>query len=269
MAIQDTLTERLGPLPVWAWGAIAGGTIAAGRYVYGRVRGSSAPAESADVSGPAAVAAPASIAETSSLSGSFMAAGTYVPPADSSFVTSPAASTSPLYPTSNDEWVRMATPLVVERSSNSNVAVLDGLTKYVNGEALTAREAEIVELAIKAVGVPPYSVAPVTVKPAVTAPEMTPPPAVTVPPPAPAWTPPAFLAGARFVIADTGGAIYQLVPGGAEWIPSEDAFYRLGGGGTVNLTSGPYTYERNRGGIAPVPVPASVLATIPKVGATP
>lgn len=269
MAIQDTLTERLGPLPVWAWGGIAGATIAVGRYVYERARGgATAPAESADVAGPAAAPAPASIAETSSLElGSFMAAGTYNPPADSSFVTAPAASTSTLYPQSNDEWVSMATPLVVERMGAKNVEVLAALTKYVNGEALTEREAEFVEAGIRAVGVPPYSVAPVTVKPAVTAPETTPPPAVTVAPAPAAWAPPAYLAGAQFVIDDNGGAVYQIVPGGVQWIPSEDAFFRLGGGGTVNLRSGPYKFRDT--GTAPVPIPASVLATFPKVGATP
>lgn len=269
MPIQDTLTDKLGPLPVWAWGAIAGATIAVGRYVYDRTKGATTAA-AVDVSGPSAAAAPASTAETSSLElGSFMAAGTYTPPADTSFVTSPASTTSPLYPQSNDEWVSMATPLVVERSSNTNVATLAALTKYVNGEALTEREAEIVELAIKAVGVPPYSVAPVTVKANVTAPDTTPPPAAVAPAPAPAavWAPPAYLAGAQFVIDDQGGAVYQIVPGGIQWVPSEDAFFRLGGGGTVNLRSGPYRFRD--GGTAPVPIPGTVLATFPKVGALP
>ena len=267
MAITDTLTERLGPLPVWAWGGLAGGAIALGRYVYSRVSGSPS-SEIIDVPGPSAEAAPQSVAAASSELGSFMAAGTYVPPAaagDTYTPPSPDPSTSPLYPTSNDEWVNIATPLVVARSSFSNLKVLDALTKYVNGQTITEEQAEIVEIAIKAAGVPPYTVAPVSISPNTPAPSTT---APTPAAPAP-WSPPAFLNGARFVIADTGGAVYQIVPGGIEWVPSEDAFYRLGGGGTVRLAGGPFTYGGNPGGTPPVPVPSNVLASFPRVGAVP
>ncbi len=91
-------------------------------------------------------------------------------------------------------------------------------------------------------------------------------PGVVNKPEAPApdvWVKPSWLTS-RFVIGENGGAVYEVTPTGLQWVPNEQTFFALGGGGTVRLASGPYTYGGNPGGIPPQPIPQALLESLLK-----
>ena len=247
----DTLGERLGPLPVWAWGGIAGAGIAGVRYVMSRRSG----AGDTEAPGPSSAPAPAaqSVAAQSSEAGSFMAAGTYVPPPAAYSPASPDPSANPIRPADNDEWLATASTLVASGGSIGYLTVSSALSKYLAGETITEAESRLVEQAIKLAGFPPYPAPPVVIASPSTAP-LTP-----TPPAAPAaYRAPTWLAGVKFV-KGSGPAIYEVVPNGIEWIPSEDV-YRQRGGSFGRAGEPPANY---------LTIPDSVLATLPRVGAVP
>jgi hypothetical protein len=253
-AATDAITDKLGPLPVYAWGAIAGLVIAGGSFLLRRNRPAIESSPAGELGSSVSPApAPASIPATSSAAGSFMAAGTYVPPSGNVPYSpdSPSSSSSPMAPTDNAEWVRMGATLVTARNTGlTSSSVYDALNLYTDGAELTDAQAAIVELAIRAVGVPPYTVPPIRIR------TNTPPPATTAPTPSePApFTAPSWLGSARFV-KGSGPAIYKITARGIEWIPSESAFFALGGrfGADANYLE----------------IPDRSLAALPRVGTLP
>lgn len=82
---------------------------------------------------------------------------------------------------------------------------------------------------------------------------------------APPWSPPAWLVAHRFVIGEHGGAVWQVLPNGLRHVPDEATFYALGGGGTVVLSSGPFTYAGNPDGEPPLSLSAALLDDMPRV----
>lgn len=262
MPLPANLNERLGPLPIYAWGIVAGGSILGIQYARKRL-GSSSSAPSSptlgSVSSSAAPAASPSVPAQSSALGSFLAGGSYVPGDASGATGAPSTVVAgPPALTDNDQWLRAATTLVA--SSNGNLSMIqidEALKAYLDGRPVTEQQAAIVELALRtSAGSPPYSVPAITIIPQNTpTPVLTPPPAPAPPPAAvPAWQPPPWLGGARFV-KGSGTAIYLIEPGlGIEWIPSEDAFRAAGG------SFNPPNY---------VTIDDSVLHSFPRVGVRP
>lgn len=164
--IGDRLGDKLGPLPVWAWGGIAGAAIIGGQALYRRARPAAVPASdtTATAAGSTPATAPASTTGAGAGSGlaSFLAAGTYTP-ADSGPYTAPT-STTPATFTDNDEWLRSALTLVSARNGSlSMLQIDDALQKYLDGAPVTEQQQSIIELALRAAGPPPYSVPPVNV----------------------------------------------------------------------------------------------------------
>lgn len=263
MSIGENLTTKLGPLPVWSWGVLAGVGIVGGKALYGKLRPSTAPAsDAAPTTGPAGEAAPAasSVPATSSEAGSFMAAGTYVP-SGAYTVPTTESSASSLKPTDNDEWARTAITLVVaQNTALGTIEVTEAIRAYVDGRAVTDKQAAIIELGLRAVGSPPYPVPPINVvnpTPIVVTNPSAPPaptPAATSPVPA-AWSPPASWGGAKFVRGNAGPAVYLVTAGGLEWIPSEDALVRLAG------TKDPWPQV--------LVIPSANLRGIPRIGTVP
>jgi len=156
----DRLTEKLGPLPVWAWGGLLGGGFLIGSFVYKRAKGTSTPAAAVDAGGPstsdAPAASPASVPASSSEMGSFMASGSYVPPGSGGGSSGDPANL-PDAPTDNDEWMRKAITLTVAKYPQfSYYEVQSALGLYVDGGEWTEAQQSIVELAIKLAGLPPY-----------------------------------------------------------------------------------------------------------------
>ena len=195
--LATTLTEKLGPLPVWAWGGIAGATIAGVSWIAQRRNPTLTDTDTTTGTGPAtgtpapaaAPPAPALVTEP----GSFYAgpaAGVYTPP---TWTPDTGAGTGTGTPSasSNDEWTRVAAAAILARTpSLSALAVTDALDAYVSGRTVTEPAAAIIELGVRLVGLPPYPVPPVTIAPPGTPPTVTPPtPAPAPPAPAPVPTP--------------------------------------------------------------------------------
>lgn len=259
----DNLTTKLGPFPVWVWGGLAGGAIVGVRAITGRSKSGDVPAStSTTTSGPATTdAPPASVAATSSEAGSFMAAGTYVPPSSASDTYSPGTAdptSSTAYPADNDEWSRQAITLVVSKNTSlTYVEVTEAIRAYLDGRAVTEQQSAIVELALRAAGTPPYPVPPINVVRATPIATTAPQSATPAPAPAPApWAAPAVWGGSRFVRGDAGRAVYLVIPGaGLQWVPSEDALRRLAGPGDMWSQV--------------LVVPSDTLRGTPRTGATP
>ncbi len=197
MPLATTLTEKLGPLPVWAWGGIAGATIAGVSWIAQRRNPTPTDTDTTTGTGPAtgtpapaAAPAPALVTEP----GSFYAGpatGVYTPPTWTPDTdTGTGTGTGTPTASSNDEWTRLAAAAILARTpSLSALAVTDALDAYVSGRTVTEPAAAIIELGVRLVGLPPYPVPPVTIAPPGTPPAVTPP--APTPTPAPAPAPPA------------------------------------------------------------------------------
>lgn len=143
------LTEKLGPLPVFAWGLIGGALFLVVPKLVKKKAPSILPTTT-----PAAVA-PAhipTVPESSTANGSFMAAGSYVPGSTSSS-TAAAVTTY----ASNEDWGRAAKTLIVSRDpSTSAVEVADAIDKVLGGSPVTQQQQAIFERAIGYTGFPPF-----------------------------------------------------------------------------------------------------------------
>lgn len=269
----DALTRKIGPLPAWAYGVGLGLGISAFRYV--RSRNAAEPtateeqvASDGATSDPnAAGSAAAPGAYSAGVVGAYPVPGAYqMNPGGVITSSTPDQGTPSATVADNLSWQQDAYDALVGRQGYNALAVSEALKKYLAGEPITAQEEAIVSAALRAAGNPPDGAPSITRATTFSGTAPTPSDA-----PAPitstgSWKP-SWLGSAKFVIADTGGAVYLVTDSGLEWIPGEDAFYRLGGGGTVQLASGPYKYRQD--GTPPLPVPAATLARLPKVGQAP
>lgn len=131
---------KLGPLPVWAWGAIGGGVIIVGYYLMNR-GGSSAESTGSSTLDPSGY-------QTSGISGG------------SADTSDPAA----VYDT-NSLWLTRAARQTAELASASTTDVYNALKKWLAGDALSTKEKGWVDIATKNTGLPPEGtegVSPVT-----------------------------------------------------------------------------------------------------------
>lgn len=143
----DMFTRKLGPLPVWGWGAIIGGAFIAW-YWYSNA-GLESAGSGEEESGVGQVLAP---------SGDFSTVP--VLPED----TEPVVDEN-----TNAEWLVQAVKNAPPGASI--LAVQAALEKYLNGTNLTAAEGQIVDAIVRKIGLPPQGTAG---PPVVGAPEDTP-----------------------------------------------------------------------------------------------
>lgn len=257
--------RRIGPLSVGAWAlAGAGGLVLA--VLINRRRSSSGntgtTGEGADAAAADAAAGYLPLGSGFTVPGG--GAGATGPSGTST--STPPTGTDPKGYETNEAWKRAALAALIAKGYPAIVAD-DALARYLESQQLTSQQAALVNEALQLVGPAPVPM-PAAPAPPPDPSQPTSSPTPSAPAPA-AWSPPGYLAGVKFVISTAGGAVYRVTPNGLEWIPSESAFYAQGGGGTVQLDSGPFTYTGNRGGTPPVALPPAVIASMPKVGNTP
>lgn len=265
---KNVLTRKIGPLPAIAWGGIFGGLYVGYRYwKASRDGGSSVGTQEVTP----VVQAVGDVGTADDFSDGYGNAtggfgGSIIPGSTTqNTYQEPATQTNLDWGKQATNWL-IATGVVPSDAQNAISAYLYG------GMPINETQLAALNEALRKLGSPPEGPMPVPeVMPKATTPAATvPTPSTSVPASSPstAWSKPAWLTS-RFVVSENGGAVYQVTSSGLEWVPSEGAFYALGGGGTVNLASGPYTYGGNPGGTPPVAVSDAVLASLPKVGVTP
>jgi hypothetical protein len=141
MDIGEAVTRKVGPLPVWVYGALVA-VLVWGYYLYsGRSLGGNGTDSLAQAS------------TSDSLSGLPDETGTL--PGVSSGTAPTAGGTNS--PTDNLAWFTVASNYLVA-SNLDPVTVSNALNKYLTGEQLTLTERAIVNLAIARYGVPPEGV---------------------------------------------------------------------------------------------------------------
>lgn len=216
-SVADSLTAKLGPLPVWAWGVGAGAAFNIGRYLVNRRKSASVPAEE-----PAPGDADAGPESSVSVGGS--GSGYYSPGIPSAQVnpgawgtdepsTTPAtdsAPSTPAAPADNDEWRARAVELLTA-SGMAPLTVDEAVKRYFAGSPLSPQDQAIISTAVRRLGVPPGGAPPITAAPApsVTAPA---PAGPTAPAPAPAPAPVANpVAAGTSVTVKSGDTLYGLV----------------------------------------------------------
>ena len=138
MAFADTLKQKAGPLPVWAWGAIIGVLIVGATY-YFRSR----------TAGAAATADPGSLVAYPDVEGGTgLSAGSTVTNADGSTDDDDGGFYS------NSSWLAAAVAWCVGQAMNP-LTVQRALQKYLDGADLTEAESNIVNIVVKRFGLPP------------------------------------------------------------------------------------------------------------------
>lgn len=142
--VTESLGNKLGPLPVYAWVGI--GVAGVYGFVKFRSRGTNAAAsDSATVSDTSS----ASAEQYGSADGSAGNAG------NTSVVSSGTIpSDNPSTPTTNEEWSRIVSDWLISHGRNP-ADVQNAITSYLAGKPLTTIQQAIVNIAIQAYGVPP------------------------------------------------------------------------------------------------------------------
>jgi hypothetical protein len=133
---MSSLTEKIGPLPVWAYGVIVGG----GLYLYRR-------------SHPAATTADGTSTDGSSTPPAGSDAG--MPSTAPAVPQSPDNGSATPTPQTNAEWKQRATQLVLQLNSWSAYQIDNALSAYLGGQTLDASQQSIVSQAIRMAGSPP------------------------------------------------------------------------------------------------------------------
>lgn len=282
--VTESLTAKVGPLPAWAWGLALGGTIVGVRWYRNRDTGSGSvdleAGTSADGSAESGMAEAGGAGIGIGMPGVGISSGGGVVgsyPVPSSYQANPGgvitsdgsdSGSVDSGPMNNGEWRTQAFDALRARQYGTTQAST-ALSKYLSSSPLTAAEEGMIAYVLQEVGEPPEG-APAIVREGAQATTPTAPPApapVTPPiaaPPAP-WVKPPWLGATKFVIGENGGAVYLVTERGLSHVPNEATFYANGGGGTVQLASGPYTYGGNPTGTPPLPVPQAWLDAAPKV----
>lgn len=143
MDLGASLTRKIGPLPVWAYGAI----VIAAAWGYYYVTGGRATQASGDSGVPVPDASDADFVDES---GTTLGSGT----------GGSNAGTGTTSPGTNQEWFSLASQYLLG-FGYEGVAVTNALTKYLTGEALSIPERALMNMAVSRWGAPPEGV-PVT-----------------------------------------------------------------------------------------------------------
>lgn len=136
MSFSDTLKQKAGPLPVWAWGAILGVLIVGGMYWFSSRNTAATESTGETVAYP-------------DLDGNSGTGSSGV-----STVTNGSGGSSAPEFTSSLAWMTYAIARLTAEGY-SPLTVQAALSKYLAGEALTAEEGRIVNLVISRYGMPP------------------------------------------------------------------------------------------------------------------
>lgn len=149
------LTEKVGPLPVWAWMGAAGVI-----YLYLRKKNTAAP------TGPTAVTPSGTVGTTGGIGSSDMSGGGG---GGSGGDTGTSGSTTAGQYATNDAWGRAAVNLLVGRGIDPTVAN-SAITQFLASQPLTTDQQADVNLAIQTLGAPPTLPQPGNAPPPVTTP---------------------------------------------------------------------------------------------------
>lgn len=132
--VSDTVGKKLGPLPVWAWGLFIGGAFVIWYWVSNKDLGSGTTPVDGDLT-------------------------TEAPPSGDFSTVPVIPGAAPIEDeNTNGEWLIQAMN-AVSKSGVSFLAAQTALTKYLNGDTLTAQQEQIVNKAIGLVGPPPEGTA--------------------------------------------------------------------------------------------------------------
>ena len=143
--MPEAFSGKLGPLPVWAWGAIVGCGIVAYVWFSGRTDGSTDIADDT-TSGDVDTATSGSVADA--IDGAFKP-GTASGSSD--------ADDIPETVDSNTAWGLRATSYLVTQGI-SPVTAQRAINAYLNGDAMTADQSDLADKAIIGIGQPPSAV---------------------------------------------------------------------------------------------------------------
>jgi len=148
MAISDTLKQKAGPLPVWAWGVILGVVVVAASYWYSSKSKASSAGDGADGGAGSLVAYPDLDGGNGDGSGSN--SGTVVTGTDAPTSSAPQFS-------SNAAWMTYVVAKLTAEG-NSPLTTQVALLNYLSGKPLSAAEQALVNQAIGRFGLPPNGV---------------------------------------------------------------------------------------------------------------
>lgn len=155
--VTDSLGNKVGPLPVWAWAGMAAAGVSAAILIRRRLanRGTvDAP--------PAEPGLDAEAAPSPFLPGGFVIGGG---PTQATGNTGPVEPPpAPERPRTNSDWQIDAQRFLIGRGYQGTV-VTDALARFLSGRALTPQGSAIIDAAIAAVGAPPQPVPPPVVSP--------------------------------------------------------------------------------------------------------
>ncbi len=154
----ELFTKKYGPLPFWAWLAIAGGTAFTIRVLINKKNGISntvvadsgtSTTASDTSSGTSALAGtPNNGDPINTGGGSIQTAGPTINQAESAWTTAQT----------NAEWSQLAVQAVTKTNMYDPYTIQMAIQAYLNGGQVNAQQQAIVSTAIKAIGVPPDDV---------------------------------------------------------------------------------------------------------------
>lgn len=148
------LTKKVGPLPGWAWVALAVGAYAAYRMWTSR-NGGTSPTTATDTT----ILDPSSQPVSGDASASDGGLGSGLVNTGGSQIV----QTTPVGAVTNAQWGTQAVRILSAASPASSAAINNAVTKYLSGKPLTSAENAIVIQAIQQLGPPPEGLIPITV----------------------------------------------------------------------------------------------------------
>ncbi len=239
--VGDSLGNKVGPLPVWAWAGMAAAGVSAAILIRRRYRTGPAVVAPAAEPGVEVEGSPSPF-----LPGGFVIGGGPTGATGNTGPTDPPAS--PARPRTNSDWQQDAQRFLIGRGYQGTV-VTDALARFLSGRSLTQQGAAIIDAAIAAVGAPPQPVPPPVISPA---PEPLPSPggggiAPAPRPPSPAPAPVPYPTRPFRILRHNGGpdgpgsfvAVFLGTNGVMGWIPDGTIYAGLSSEFPVTTLSAP------------------------------
>lgn len=147
MNAREALTTKLGPLPAWAWGVIAGG----GYLAWTRLRPEPITATDEGANPDAGTPTPGSSGPDPFNMGDEPVS--FFPPAPSPDPT-PDPEPEP-EPEDNNAWSRAVVRWLIEVRRFDSITASNAVSKFLDGDELTAGEADVIRAALREFGPPP------------------------------------------------------------------------------------------------------------------
>lgn len=137
MDFSERLKAKVGPLPVWAWGLLAGGAFTIWYWVSQRDVSEVTEGTEEEIAAEAGD-------RGSGPSGDFSTVPVFPTPED-----------KPDDESTNQEWLREAISAGANAGAGSYLAIQSALNKYLNGQDVSAAEAALINRVLAVVGPPP------------------------------------------------------------------------------------------------------------------